>query len=532
MSGWRTPPPPIPQSDIQEEFTADVVIVGLGYSGTAALRAAAESGAQVIGLEAMPERSFTTFGRDIGHINSDFLKSRGVPPVDPLELFNEWMARAGNRANPALIMQYVKHSGAAFDWFTDPYGVDGLGDVHVAFWPDASPKFDGVMGAHRFWRGTAQFPEPRGWKGHPTLTELVRANQKKAKELGAQVHFGTEAVQIECSDGRATAILAKARAGGYRRYTARKAILLAAGDFSGNPEMMADLLPDIQDLFQEGEGFRRMMGRTGRGIQLSVWAGGRLEPRPLPTMGGNYNTLAGVTGTFGILWLDPDGKRYCNESFGDPVFTGFPGAQHKPGTYYHIFDSNVWQALDYSVPAHGGFDAAEPKQPDALRSAMEGAVRAGPGGVTLEAFGQKTCVAAGSTWEELARNAGLSADQTAALLKSVQRYNALCRSGRDEDFGKDAKLMIPLDHPPYFLQTHPYSPAGFMLVTVGGLLTDERQNVLGQDYRPIPGLYATGNCCGRRFGPQYSTPISGVSIGIAITLGRLAGRNVAEGSAL
>ncbi len=48
------------------------------------------------------------------------------------------------------------------------------------------------------------------------------------------------------------------------------------------------------------------------------------------------------------------------------------------------------------------------------------------------------------------------------------------------------------------------------------------------DKEPIPGLYATGNCCGRRWGVQYSTPIPGVSIGMAWTLGRLCGMHAAE----
>ena len=33
-----------------------------------------------------------------------------------------------------------------------------------------------------------------------------------------------------------------------------------------------------------------------------------------------------------------------------------------------------------------------------------------------------------------------------------------------------------------------------ILVTVSGLLIDGNQQVLGQDYEPIPGLCATGNC--------------------------------------
>lgn len=524
---WRTRPNPIEDSQIDLRMEADVLVVGLGYSGTAALRSAAESGVRAIGIEAMLEKGFSTFGRDIGHINSRFLGSRGIPPVDELDFYNEWMARAGNRANPALIRSYVRNSGAAFDWFTDMYGVEGLADVHVAFWPNASQNFDGRIGAHRFWRGTAQFPDPRGWSGHPTLTELVKANHEAARKLGAEIYYGTEALQIVMDGNRPRAVIAKNRHKQLIRIDVTQSVVLAAGDFSGNPEMMADLITDLQDMFTADEGFRRMFGRTGRGIQLGLWAGGRLEPRPIPTMGGNYNTLVGVTGTTGVLWLDPGGKRYCNEAFGDPVFCGFAGSQMSRGTYYHVFDSDVWSCLSYSPPAHGSYDHADEKQSHTLVTAMEKAVQAGRGGFAIQDMGQEKTLYAGATWEELADNAGLTGVVRQNFLESVRRYNELCRTGRDEDFGKDSKLMIPLEQGPFFLQAMEFKP-GFMLVTAGGLLTDERQNVLDQNYEVIPGLYATGNCCGRRFGNQYSTPISGVSIGIAITLGMLAGKAASE----
>ena len=108
------------------------------------------------------------------------------------------------------------------------------------------------------------------------------------------------------------------------------------------------------------------------------------------------------------------------------------------------------------------------------------------------------------------------------------RYNELCRAGRDDDFGKEAKLLRPLEGC-LFLQPVEIRGNGFTMATVGGLVTDDEQNVLNQAYEPIPGLYATGNCCGRRFGAQYSTPISGISIGIAITLGRTVGLHTARG---
>ena len=54
-------------------------------------------------------------------------------------------------------------------------------------------------------------------------------------------------------------------------------------------------------------------------------------------------------------------------------------------------------------------------------------------------------------------------------------------------------------------------------------------NVLTSDYTtPIPGLYAAGNCLGHRFGPGYSTPSAGASMGMAMTHGRVLGKHVAS----
>jgi predicted oxidoreductase len=66
------------------------------------------------------------------------------------------------------------------------------------------------------------------------------------------------------------------------------------------------------------------------------------------------------------------------------------------------------------------------------------------------------------------------------------------------------------------------------MVTVGGLMTDKYCNVLGESLDPIPGLYAAGNCLGQRFGAAYFSPIPGVSIGSAITLGYTLGEHLAE----
>jgi len=93
---WRTPPEPVSPDRITQTLTADVVILGGGQAGTCAARAAAEHGAQVIVLEKNTERRHRyNGGGQIGHINSNFLKSRGVPET----LLFAMQAQSGRRMN-------------------------------------------------------------------------------------------------------------------------------------------------------------------------------------------------------------------------------------------------------------------------------------------------------------------------------------------------------------------------------------------------------------------------------------------------
>ena len=112
------------------------------------------------------------------------------------------------------------------------------------------------------------------------------------------------------------------------------------------------------------------------------------------------------------------------------------------------------------------------------------------------------------------------------FLNEVNRYNMLCQKGHDDDFGKDPRLMQPVAKAPFYASgtiKDSHAPGGQslkILVTVSGLEIDSNQQVLDRDFEPIPGLYATGNCSGRRFGVQYTTSVPGQSISIAQTLGR------------
>ena len=139
-------------------------------------------------------------------------------------------------------------------------------------------------------------------------------------------------------------------------------------------------------------------------------------------------------------------------------------------------------------------------------------------------------VYAAETLDELADMLGYEGDAKQALLDSIAHYNEMCASeDGDTDYGKDKAYMVPIDTPPFYGGTGSLSHSSRpMMVTMSGLMTDAKQNVLRTDWTPIKGLYAAGNCLGGRYGFGYSTPFAGNSVGMAMTHGWTAGHTVGQ----
>jgi hypothetical protein len=135
-----------------------------------------------------------------------------------------------------------------------------------------------------------------------------------------------------------------------------------------------------------------------------------------------------------------------------------------------------------------------------------------------------------NTIEELAAMIGYPADVIPTVVESVKRYNMLCHAGVDYDFGKRAEAMIPVEEGPFYACVGGVGGggAGVSMVTMSGVMTDNRLNVLDINGNPIPGLYTCGNSLGGRYGTGYNTPCAGNSIGMAGTHGRLAGQFVCQ----
>ena len=523
---WEMPPSPIPEDMIAEREIADVVIIGAGHAGTCAARAAAEEGASVIVIEQQSDEHQWVLGiGEMGYMNSAWQKEHGVPEVDVDTFMNDWQLRTNNRSNYRLIRKYAENCGDCFDWFIEPLSDEEKKSIHPMMTPLSEHMPETQNGIHA-WSGTPNL-------GIRLMRKAVKENQRLAKECGARFFFETKAEQLVRKDGVVTGAVVRRRDGSFSEITARRGIILAAGDYSKNREMCEDLLAECADLIDEGDFLGH--GWDGSGIRMGVWAGGRLEPRPQASAGGNYSFPGFDTvGSTACLRLNAHGKRYSNEGFGNHVLAAIPGARQPNGMLWSIFDSNILEEVTYQAPCNASFDYTDPERVERFRDALECARRSkGTPVMNRDQAGDLRPLCCADTIEELAAAIYPEPDDQRNMTEAVRRYNEMCALGRDLDFGKEAFLLHPVKNGPFYASgqykdSHrPYGQSMKILVTVGGLLTDEKQNVLGRDFEPIPGLYATGNCCGGRFGLHYSTSIPGQSISMAQTLGREVGRYLA-----
>lgn len=519
---WAVAPEAIPASDITSEESADIVIVGAGHAGSCAARAAVEEGASVIVIEQQSEADQWIMGVDIGSINSRFVRARGVPEYDPLEFMKDWQARNLNKTNPFFARYFAYHGGETLDWLLEPVSEEVKAHIHIMQNP--KPKhYAGHYNTFKSFTGTIEMKEP----GYG-LRELIKANHDLARSKGAKFYFSMTGEQLTKDGDRVSGIIAKDADGAYIHFKAKKGVLLAAGDFSKHEAMVRDLCPEVDNL-TDGKGKIIGIGQDGKGIRMGLWAGARMDPGPIATTEGTRAGDAGALLGTCFLRLNEFGLRYTDEGFMGQVGSGSQGSRQPEGKLCAVFDANWREELEYQMTEHGNIDMANTQFIHLLEEEMEKVPAAGSAGYEIKSHilpGPMRMYAADDI-ETLAAYMGYTGESLHNFVKSVARYNELAEKGIDEDFGKDPSLLHPIKKFPYFgFVTQ--KTTGFVLCTVTGLRVDNEQRALGDGFRPVPGLYATGNCSGGRFAVDYSASMPGVSIGMAHTLGRAVGQTMAR----
>ena len=120
------------------------------------------------------------------------------------------------------------------------------------------------------------------------------------------------------------------------------------------------------------------------------------------------------------------------------------------------------------------------------------------------------------TIAELAKLIDVDVD---ALEASLARWNELCLTKNDVDFGRPSGTMMKIQRPPF------YAGEVWPVVsnTQGGPEHDAKQRIIDVEDKPIPRLYAAGEM-GSAWGHLY---MSGGNLAECLVTGQIAGREAA-----
>lgn len=492
---FETPPAPIPEAEILETIDADVVVVGAGLAGLCAALRAAELGARVAVLE--KTKTWNVRGGHIGVANSRVWREAGMVN-DKKALAREWIAACGNRAREEQVWLFVNSSEEAFDWMTDHEAKHGASPMLVG------ARYTGPSYTERY--GSHLFMGPK----HTGIQEAAENLYMDSLELGVRYFFETPGVQPEMANGRVTAVIG-GTPGNYKRFRARKGVILATGDIHGDREMLEAYCPMFLKISKSQ--YTPPGANTGDGHKMGLWAGGVMEDGPLPTVmhPQGYNRMQAF-----FLYVNIRGDRFMNEDTWCQAKS--LNVLKQPGNVdyaYSLFDSDYRAQMIAGMPFSGGL--FNDNSASLYGKPFTGEREA----VFVESGLQNGMVVKADTIEELAPLIGIDPQK---LCATVSRYNAHADSKDDSDFGKRPELLFPIRKAPFYAAK--FGPA--MLAVTGGLLVDTRLRVLDAAQNPIPGLYAAGNVAGGLYGVDYPTIIPGNSHGRALTWGYLAGRNALE----
>ena len=542
---WVGEAPVIADDQIAQTVEADIVVVGGGNAGVMCACAAAEEGATVAVIESQPKDGIFYYGlHDIASVNSNFVLERGVEPIKKSAFIAEYQRRNMNRTDPRLVKKFVDCSGEMVDWLVANSPAEVADAVYIHNQDTNNAYFANGADTNGFkcWRGSVQV----NFNGAAaTLIE-------QAESQGATWYWETTGVVLvteETNDGktRVTGVIAQGPDGTYTKFVARKGTVLACGDYGANPAMYAALQDEQRALYQSHglptEGMTcAMFGRDGSGIKMGMWAGGSMDPvtRTLVSpqvmfMSENYPTnllrwgagFQGGQNPWGspFMWVDETGRRFTDETFMGIFGQLMRAERMKPGAYYAVFDSTYADQIDAMAPEHFGMPIGDGDYFD-FDGTFAGWLERGLEGGEMDENGE-VCAWGAQSLEELFEYMGLSDEQKAAFTAEIEKYNGYCEAGDDEDFGRDPKTLFPVSTPPFFAIKSVEEKPMVGTCTLNGLVIDENQAVLDKDYDPIEGLYATGNNSGGRFAVQYSTPMPGLTLGMAMTLGRVLGKELA-----
>ena len=458
----------LPIQDKPFKLSVPIVIVGAGACGICAALTAKENGVETLLLE----RDDTATGSSalstclIPAAGTNLQRQEGVHDT-PAAFAADLIAKAKNQNDPDMAHWVAEASGPTVDWLVDTVGLP-LSLVTGFKYPGHGEYR--MHGSH-----------------NRTGSELMVVLTDAVARAGLDLATSARVTDLFADDSSKIQGVRITRPDGATEDIGCDAVVFACNGYGGNPEMVRQYIPEMADALYFGH-----VGNQGDAV---LW-GAELGAASADL--GSYQGHGAVTQPHGtlIFWgvlteggfqVNLQGNRFSNE---------VRGYSEQAVAVINQPDQVVWEIWD-----HDGHELGLAFQ-DYREGIEVGAIR--------EA----------QTIAQIAEQSGLPLD---VLNATFEDADVCIRGEKADDWGRDWNGVEPLEPPYHFARV-----TGALFHTQGGLVVNDRAQVLREDGTILPNLFAGGGAARGLSGPSRWGYLSGNGLLTATVLGRIAGREAAR----
>ncbi|HEY4538034.1 MAG TPA: flavocytochrome c [Erysipelothrix sp.] len=454
------------------EQTFDVVVVGSGGAGFSATIEAKEAGKSVVLIEKMPAVGGNTLisGAEMNVPNNWVQEKLGIKGDSPEKMAEDTIKGGDELGDPHMIQVMTENALDAATWLKD--------DIKVEFLDDQLFQF----GGHSYKRALI----PKGHTGQEVITKF----RAKADKLEIPIKLNTTAKELIQENNRITGVKAENKEGQMITYKAKNGVVLTTGGFGSNVEMRKKYNEKMDESYMSTV----TEGSTGDGIIMAEAVGADLtnmeniQTYPICNPKTGVISLLADTRFDGAILVNQEGKRFVEELERRDVISN--AILEQTGGYtYQLWNDDI-NKISGTMKVH------EAEYEELLKQKM---------------------IVKADTLEEAAAFFDIDIQN---LKETVKKVNQYAKDGKDEEFNHRGEL-VSLAKGPYYIE----KAAPSVHHTMGGLVINDKTEVLNKDGQPIPGLYAAGELTGVIHG---SNRLGGNAITDIIVFGRIAGQEVSK----